>query len=35
MQMRELCHTRVTGRLSAQDRENDSKEPATAIFGNS
>ncbi|CAB3672517.1 hypothetical protein LMG27174_02212 [Paraburkholderia rhynchosiae] len=35
MQKREPCHTRDAGWLSAQDLENDSKEPATVIFGNS
>jgi len=35
MQKRETRQTRVAGRLSAQDRKNDSKEPATVIFGNS
>ncbi|ASL46046.1 hypothetical protein bAD24_III01520 [Burkholderia sp. AD24] len=35
MQMKEASHTRVAGQLSEQELKNDSKEPATVIFGNS
>jgi hypothetical protein len=31
----EPCHTRVANPLSEQELKNDSKEPATVIFGNS
>jgi hypothetical protein len=35
MKMKELGPMRGAGQLSAQDPKNDSKEPATVIFGNS